>query len=82
MRQQRFNLSKASCLGQFCKDMPQVTVRLDPISLGRSCRTPKENGLEHYGYLRRVFTDLPAASSLEEIEALLPWSANKQDGVC
>ena len=27
-----------------------------------------------YAYLRRVFTDLPAATTLAEIEALLPWA--------
>ena len=36
--------------------------------------TAKANGLEPYAYLRRVFTDLPAATTLAEIEALLPWA--------
>ena len=35
--------------------------------------TAKACGLEPYAYLRRVFTDLPAATTLAEIEALLPW---------
>jgi transposase len=34
--------------------------------------TAKANGLEPYAYLRKVFTDLPAASNVEDIEALLP----------
>lgn len=34
--------------------------------------TAKANGLEPYRYLRHVFTHLPAAQSVEEIEALLP----------
>ena len=35
--------------------------------------TAKANGLEPYAYLRNVFTHLPKATSIEEIEALLPW---------
>ncbi len=34
--------------------------------------TAKANGLEPYEYLRRVFTELPQADSVEAIEALLP----------
>ena len=34
--------------------------------------TAKANGVEPYGYLKRVFTDLPRATSVEDIEALLP----------
>ena len=36
--------------------------------------TAKANGLEPYTYLSRVFTDLPQAKTLEDIEALLPWN--------
>lgn len=36
--------------------------------------TAKANGLEPYAYLRRVFTFLPAAQALADIEALLPWA--------
>ena len=32
----------------------------------------KANGLGPYAYLRRVFTELPAATTVEDIEALLP----------
>ena len=32
----------------------------------------KANGLEPYAYLRRVFTELPRAETVEAIEALLP----------
>ncbi|HHJ81086.1 MAG TPA: IS66 family transposase [Candidatus Tenderia electrophaga] len=35
--------------------------------------TAKANGLEPYAYLRNVFTELPSAASVEDIEALLPW---------
>jgi len=34
--------------------------------------TAKANGIEPYAYLKMVFTKLPQATSLEEIEALLP----------
>lgn len=36
--------------------------------------TVKANGLEPYAYLRRVFTVLPATTSVADIEALLPWA--------
>jgi len=36
--------------------------------------TAKANGLEPYAYLRRIFTLLPAATTLDDIEALLPWA--------
>lgn len=36
--------------------------------------TAKANGLEPYAYLKRVFTELPNATTLEQIEKLLPWS--------
>jgi transposase len=36
--------------------------------------TAKANGCEPYAYLRRVFVDLPKATTLSEIEALLPWN--------
>ena len=35
--------------------------------------TAKANGIEPYGYLKRVFTELPRATTLADIEALLPW---------
>ena len=35
--------------------------------------TAKANGLEPYAYLKRVFTELPKATSVEDIEALLPF---------
>jgi len=36
--------------------------------------TAKANGCEPYAYLRRVFTDLPKATTLAQVEALLPWN--------
>ena len=34
--------------------------------------TAKANGIEPYAYLKMIFTELPQATSLEDIEALLP----------
>jgi len=38
--------------------------------------TAKANGIEPYGYLKAVFTQLPNARTLEEIEDLLPVPAD------
>lgn len=35
--------------------------------------TAKANGLDPHAYLRRVFTDLPNATTLDDIERLLPY---------
>ena len=35
--------------------------------------TAKANGLEPFAYLRHVFEWIPAAQTLEDFEALLPW---------
>jgi transposase len=37
--------------------------------------TARANGLEPYAYLRHVFTELPKAKTVEQFEALLPFSA-------
>jgi len=39
--------------------------------------TAKANGLEPYRYLRQIFTELPRAQTIEEIERLLPWNVDK-----
>jgi hypothetical protein len=36
--------------------------------------TARANGLEPYAYLRRLFAELPKAKTLEDFEALLPFS--------
>ncbi len=41
--------------------------------------TAKANGLEPYTWLKRVLTRLPAAESVEEVEALLPWNLHPHD---
>ena len=40
--------------------------------------TAKGNGLEPYSYLRYIFAKLPTASTLKDIEALLPWRLDKK----
>lgn len=41
--------------------------------------TAKANGLEPYAYLRQIFTRLPTAETVDDIEALLPFNiANQQ----
>ena len=41
--------------------------------------TAKANGLEPYAWLRRVLRDLPAAKTVDDVEALLPWNLQAQD---
>ena len=36
--------------------------------------TARANGLEPYAYLRRLFAELPKAKTVEDFEALLPFS--------
>ena len=42
-------------------------------------QTAKANGQEPYAWLRRVMRDLPAAKTVEKIEALLPWNLHVLD---
>jgi len=42
-------------------------------------QTAKANGHEPYAWLRRVMRDLPAARTVEEFEALLPWNLHALD---
>ena len=41
--------------------------------------TAKANGLDPYAWLRRVMRELPAARTVEEIEALVPWNLHAVD---
>lgn len=43
--------------------------------------TAKANGLEPYTWLRCVLRDLPAAKTVEDVEALLPWNVNSAQDV-
>ena len=42
--------------------------------------TAKANGLEPYAYLKKIFTDLPNAKSIEDIENCLPWNCERKPG--
>jgi len=43
--------------------------------------TAKANALEPYAYLRYLFTELPKATTVEDIEALLPGTI-KEGQIC
>jgi len=36
----------------------------------------RANGLEPYAYLRRLFTELPKAKTVEDFEAMLPFNTS------
>jgi len=40
--------------------------------------TAKVNGIEPYAYLRHVFAELPKATTLEDVEALLPGRVDRE----
>lgn len=39
--------------------------------------TAKASGLEPFTYLRHLYTHMPAAATVEQIEALLPWNVDR-----
>lgn len=45
----------------------------DSASLYSLVQSARANELEPYAYLRRLFVELPAAQSVADFEALLPW---------
>jgi hypothetical protein len=49
-------------------------------SLYSLVQTARANELEPYAYLRRLFAELPAAQTVEQVEALLPWNIKSADG--
>jgi hypothetical protein len=62
----------------FSATVPGATSSANLYSL---IETAKANQLEPYAYLRKVFTELPKAQRLDDIEQLLPWYIDLQDGV-
>jgi transposase len=56
----------------FCDSKVGATASANLYSLVMSARA---NGLEPYAYLRHLFEHLPRATTVEDLEALLPWSA-------
>ena len=67
------NAIRPFCLGRrnwlFADTVPGANASARLYSL---IETAKANALEPYAYLRHVFTELPKAQSLAEVEALLP----------
>jgi transposase len=43
-------------------------------------QTAKDNDLDPFDYLKHIFTHLPQAKTVEQIEALLPWNARALNG--
>ena len=44
-------------------------------------QTAIANGVEPYTWLRRVMRELPAATTVEQVEALLPWNCRLTDEI-
>ena len=67
------NAIRPFCIGRrnwlFSDSVAGVKASANLYSLIESA---KANGLEPYAYLRRIFTDLPKAQTIEDLEALLP----------
>jgi len=57
----------------FCDSVAGANASANLYSL---IETAKANGIEPYAYLKTVFTELPQATTVEQIEALLPVPAD------
>ncbi|HNP65323.1 MAG TPA: transposase domain-containing protein [Woeseiaceae bacterium] len=62
-----------ACRYLFCDTVNGANASANLYSL---IETAKANSIEPYAYLKTVFTELPNAASVEEIEALLPMPAD------
>jgi transposase len=60
----------------FCETVAGANASANLYSL---IETAKANGIEPYAYLRTVFTALPRATLVDEIEALLPVPDDSAD---
>ena len=60
----------------FCDSVAGANTSANLYSL---IETAKANGIEPYAHLRSVFTELPQATSVDEIDALLPVSDDGAD---
>ena len=58
-------------LWKFCYDKVGAQASANLFSL---VMTARANGVEPFEYLSEVFEQLPAATTVEAIEALLPWN--------
>lgn len=59
----------------FCYDKVGAQASANLYSLVMTCRI---NGVEPFGYLHYLFDRLPAADTVEKIEALLPWKVTAE----
>ena len=59
----------------FCDSVAGANASANLYSL---IETAKANGLEPYAYLKTVFTELPNAGTVDDIEALLPIAESDQ----
>lgn len=59
----------------FCYDKVGAQASANLYSLVMTCRI---NGVEPFGYLHYLFDHLPAADTVEKIEALLPWKVTAE----
>ena len=60
----------------FCNTVAGANASANLYSL---IETAKANSIEPYAHLRRVFTTLPQATAVDEIEALLPVPYDSDD---
>jgi transposase len=58
-------------LSMFCYDKLGAQASANLFSL---VMTARANGVEPFEYLSELFERLPSATTVEEIEALLPWN--------
>ncbi len=59
----------------FCDSVAGANASANLYSL---IETAKANGIEPYAYLKTVFTELPSAVTVEDIEALLPIAESSE----
>ena len=67
-----FTLGRRSWLFSATVEGAQASARLYSL-----VETAKANRLEPYAYLRHLFTELPKAQTVEDVEALLPWHIDR-----
>jgi hypothetical protein len=63
-------------LWMFCYDKVGAQASANLFSL---VMTARANGAEPFEYLSELFKRLPAATTVEAVEALLPWNLRRAD---
>lgn len=71
------NAIRPFCLGRrnwlFCDTVAGAKASANLYSL---IQTAKANGVEPYAYLRHIFAELPKATTVDDVEALLPYNVD------